>query len=109
MKFCLACVCVILLLLTACAPAPETATAVESTVPLSSVEPALPTDLPTYFLPEQNPAFFKPGNIIGTVYISDKDRLFHQEGCTRLGAKSTGVLRQQAQIQGYSPCPKCNP
>jgi len=111
MKFCLFAVAAITLgLMGACAAPglPATAT-VESSAPASSVEAALPTDLPTHFLPDQNPAFFKPGNIIGTVYISDKDRCFHRPDCTRLASKSTGVIRQQAQIQGYSACPKCNP
>ena len=74
---------------------------------IGSTNNAVPIVLPTYTVPQ--PADINPGKIIGSVYISDKDRMFHKQGCPNLGAASTPVIRQSAIIQGYTPCPVCNP
>ncbi len=74
---------------------------------IGSTNNAVPIVLPTYTVPQ--PADVNPGKIIGSVYVSDKDRLFHRQGCPNLGASSTAVMRQSAIIQGYSACPVCNP
>jgi hypothetical protein len=63
--------------------------------------------LPTFTVPE--PANINPGKILGTVYISDKDRKFHKADCSRLGISNTPINRQSATLQGYDACPVCNP
>ena len=69
----------------------------------------LPVELPTYFLPEQNPVQFNPAPFLGTVYVSTNDRYFHRADCPKLAHTNTPLRRQEAQVRGYSPCPGCKP
>lgn len=69
----------------------------------------LPVEVPTYFLPQQNPVGINPGNFLGTVYISEKDMYYHVQGCSRLGRNVTGMSKTEAKIKGYSACPLCKP
>ena len=62
---------------------------------------------PTFTIDQ--PAGLNPGKFLGTVYVSDRDHLFHREDCFNLGIPNTPIDRQQALIEGYNPCPVCNP
>jgi hypothetical protein len=77
--------------------------------PEAAYSPDLPLDVPTYFLPQQNPVGINPGNFLGTVYTSEKDRYYHRQDCSRLGRTVTALSLTEAKIKGYSACPLCKP
>jgi hypothetical protein len=97
--------------LVACSPvgevSPSETTPEDQDVVIGSTGTGLPIFLPTYTVPQ--PANINPGRIIGSVYISDRDKKFHTADCPNLGPDEKAVARQSAVIQGYSPCSVCNP
>ncbi len=86
---------------------PTETTPEDQDVVIGSTGTGLPIFLPTYTVPQ--PANINPGKIIGSVYIAEKDKKFHTADCPNLGSDSQAVARQSAIIQGYAPCPVCNP
>jgi hypothetical protein len=47
----------------------------------------VPIVVPTFTVPQ--PANINPGKFLGRVYISDRDRYYHKENCSKLGFPST--------------------